>query len=169
MEFGEIGPDQSYGRVEDGSESLGLLPSASPGTSNSTASFLGYEVIQIGDQEWVDTGDWIGWLEVGDNPWIWSTLWNNWIYLSESLSDSTGTWICIVNPDTTGAVDGDGTYMGYTIQDIDGSQWIDAGDWIGWLEVSQAPWVWSVTAASWIYVYENGSSNSSIWFRLLPY
>jgi len=115
----------------------------------------------------VDTGDWIGWLEIGGNPWIWSSLWNNWIYLPETLSDATGAWLCIVNPDPLGSPDtSESAYLGYPIQSIDGNQWVDTGDWLGWMEVSSTPWVWNVRASSWIYVYEDGSSNSSIWLRV---
>lgn len=41
---------------------------------------------------WVDTQDWIGWLNVADDPYVWSSDLNSWLF----IPDNSG-WIFIIN------------------------------------------------------------------------
>jgi hypothetical protein len=34
---------------------------------------------------------------------------------------------------------------------IDDNYWVDTGDWMGWLQVEDAPWIWSQDLAQWLY------------------
>lgn len=44
------------------------------------------------------------------------------------------------------------TWLGYTIDPDTGN--VDSGDWLGWLHVTHAPWVYSFSLASWLYLDE---------------
>lgn len=45
--------------------------------------------------------------------------------------------------------------------------WVDTGDWMGWLYVGYAPWVWSQPLETFIYLPEESVSESGAWVYVL--
>jgi len=80
---------------------LGFRIKAESGTSGSiifsnlsasldkAVSFAGWTSL---DGQWIDTGDWLGWLYVADAPWIRSPQFEQWIYLPEENVSENGAW-----------------------------------------------------------------------------
>ena len=52
------------------------------------------------------------------------------------------------------------TYAGYR---IDENGIIDTGSWMGYLEVSNAPWVYSFNLGKYVYLPEDGSGLFGAW------
>jgi len=52
-----------------------------------------YAAIELFGGLYVDTGDWLGWLEVSSDPWIWCTATNSWIYIPEDVASVGQGWI----------------------------------------------------------------------------
>lgn len=168
VSFGEQSTDVSYGRTTDGASTLGFIDSPTPGSSNGTTTtgetFWGYDIQAMSDGEWVDTGDWIGWLSVSERPWAWSLSWSNWLYMNETQNSSTGGWGWLLSDSSSdNSATGSGTYLGYTIQSLSGGEWIDTGSWFGWAEVSGAPWVYSYAVDEWAYIDEGSLQANGIW------
>lgn len=165
--FGEQTADISYGRSADGSAAFELFSTPTPGATNSVVSvktFWGFEILLHDGQDWSDSGDWIGWMMVSYRPWAWSLSLTAWLYMDEAYMSANGGWAWLVNDDTISAdASGAGTYLGFTVQNVNGGQWIDTGAWVGWLEVSNAPWVYSNSADAWFYCDEAIQTTSGIW------
>lgn len=49
----------------------------------------------IGEDNWVNTGEWMGMLYIGSRPWVYADRIQRWIYLPEQnvLEDHSGAWI----------------------------------------------------------------------------
>jgi hypothetical protein len=59
------------------------------------ASWAGFPV---GDQGYVDTGSWMGFLYVQQPPYVYNVFLNNWMYIPEESVTENGAWTYIVNP-----------------------------------------------------------------------
>ncbi len=46
---------------------------------------------------WVNTGDWLGYVNVDNAPWIYSDDLDNWMYIEEANVSSSGGWVFVVN------------------------------------------------------------------------
>lgn len=52
--------------------------------------------------------------------------------------------------------------------EIEASGWTDTGDWMGWLYVTHAPWVFSDSLNGWIYIEADGfDAESGGWTYVL--
>ena len=51
----------------------------------------------VGDDFWVDTGDWLGWLQVESTPWVWSLDLANWLFLPYDTAQNGMGWGWIPN------------------------------------------------------------------------
>ncbi len=121
--------------------------------------WAGYEVDQDG---WIDTGDFMGQLNVELDPWIWSSELERWIYMSEENVTDTGAWFYAATGGQTDPVSAAETnsWAGYV---IDGSGWVDTGDFMGYLFIEIDSWVWSLEEETWFYVPEETVSNEGGW------
>lgn len=65
-----------------------------------------------------------------------------------------------------GYIEGEGgtTWAGY---DVDENGWANTGDWMGWVNVTYAPWVSVVNIDNYIYVEESGVTDSGAWMYIL--
>jgi hypothetical protein len=52
----------------------------------------------VDEAGWVDTGNWLGFLNVGVDPWNWSASLNNWLYLPGDSVTQSGAWAYILAP-----------------------------------------------------------------------
>lgn len=57
-----------------------------------TTLWAGYEVDEAG---WVDTMEWMGWLNVTHDPWIWSDDLQAYVHLPDAGLSETGAWMYI--------------------------------------------------------------------------
>jgi hypothetical protein len=56
------------------------------------------------------------------------------------------------------------TWAGYPVElDNDGKEWVNTGDWLGYLYIEFAPWVYVSDAASWIYMDEPSLPLAGAW------
>jgi hypothetical protein len=75
-------------------------------------------------------------------------------------NDCTGLDAYIDNIKITQGVDPSSTWAGY---DIDQNGWADTGSWLGWVYVQMAPWVYSDSLGSWIYMQEPNPTDPGVW------
>jgi len=62
------------------------------------------------------------------------------------------------------SVDTGETWGGYpVVEDSDGNKWIDTGDWLGWLWINDAPWLYVDAVSTWIYMEEPSPSATGTW------
>jgi len=47
---------------------------------------------------------------------------------------------------------GGDTWLGYT---VDSEGWVNTESWIGWVNVLDAPWIWSSSLSSWLYIADD--------------
>ncbi|MDP0501502.1 MAG: hypothetical protein Q7P63_15520 [Verrucomicrobiota bacterium JB022] len=55
---------------------------------------------------------------------------------------------------------GDETWGGF---DIDDDNNVDTGEWMKWLYVEQAPWIWSYKFKKWLYIEEGNIADNGTW------
>lgn len=67
-------------------ESIVITASAPP---PGPVSWAGYDILE---DDWVDTGEMLGFLYIGNAPWVFSESMQRWIYLPESHVFSQGAW-----------------------------------------------------------------------------
>lgn len=101
FEIETVLPDESYNYLQ-----VGFLLTG-PQASTGSITFQGIEAT-INEEldvtwasypvedDWADTGDWLGYLYIGAGPWVWSHTMQSWIYLPESSVKENGTWIYVV-------------------------------------------------------------------------
>jgi hypothetical protein len=51
-----------------------------------------WEGFPLNESGWVNTGDWMGWLNVTDEPWIWSLSLETFLFLPEGSLTDNGAW-----------------------------------------------------------------------------
>jgi len=54
----------------------------------------------------------------------------------------------------TSAFNPDWLWGKYEYIEAGGGVYTDTDSWLGWLEISQSPWVWHVDSAHWFYITE---------------
>jgi hypothetical protein len=52
----------------------------------------------VGELGWVDTGNWMGWLNTAEDPWIWSISLECWIYFPHGSLSDYGSWFYSLIP-----------------------------------------------------------------------
>jgi hypothetical protein len=52
--------------------------------------------------------------------------------------------------------------MGYSVTD----GYADTGDWMGWVYVNEAPWIFNDSIQGWMYVDAAGSNEMGSWVYL---
>jgi hypothetical protein len=66
--------------------------SVNPTTAAGDPTWAGYP---IGEDGFVDTAPWLGWVYVDGAPWVWSLSLDGWMYIDESTVDDNGGWAYI--------------------------------------------------------------------------
>jgi hypothetical protein len=132
-------------------DSLRINATVLPGST-----WAGYE---IGPQGWVDTGEWIGWVNVTNGVWVWALSLGKYIYLPEGNVTASGAWMYFLAGSTT-PPGGDNTWAGYEIV-ADG--WVDTDDFIGWVNITRDPWIWSEPMGMYLYLQESSVGPSGSW------
>ena len=60
-------------------------------------SWAGYTIVKQGEQDWVDTTGWVGWLDVTASPWIYSLSLDGWVFVEESAAAAdAGAWMYVL-------------------------------------------------------------------------
>lgn len=115
-----------------------------------TVGSFGYPVV---DSRFVNTGGFLGWLYLTGSPWCYSYSLRSWIWiasdLSTSLAELSGVWNYVhgTEPGQSDPVAGD-TVWGYPVAD----QHVGTGDFLGWLQVANAPWAYAWNLNTWIWL-----------------
>jgi hypothetical protein len=50
---------------------------------------------------------------------------------------------------------------------MDENGWVDTGSFIGWINATSAPWLWSASLESWLYLLETSLSEAGAWTYIL--
>jgi hypothetical protein len=84
------GQSISYGdtTLEAGVDGSGYFDTTLP-----AELWRGLPVVITDGYRWVDTGDWLGWLEITNAPFVYCDNTGNWLYLPEDDELSVGDWI----------------------------------------------------------------------------
>lgn len=115
------------------------------------------------DTQWVNTGDFLGYLWVGNKPWIWSTSLNRYIWLRESDVQASGAWTYLTGGavTTTGDTVAAAKWAGWPLQGD--TQWVNTGDYLGHLWVGNKPWIWSASLDKYIWLRESDVQAGGAW------
>ena len=121
----------------------------------------------IGAEGWVDTsaggGKFAGWVKVDAAPWIYSLALNKYLYMSESYVSAFGAW-AYVGPGAgmSGSPAGEWSFW-----NPDPLGWIDSSGFLGWINVTASPWVYSLAMEnSYIYLAEENITASGSWIYI---
>jgi hypothetical protein len=66
----------------------------------------------------------------------------------------------------TEAFDPDWLWGRYEYVDVGPTRYVDSGGWLGWLDVTFAPWTWHLGASSWLYITEPVAAANSGWLYI---
>lgn len=127
-----------------------------------------YEVVTPTSPKWggyvkqnedlVDTGNYLSWLQLRRSPWLWSYALETWIYCPEDRTGVMGTWVHILDFNREDSLEGNGeTWFGFPVQE---NQLVDTGAFLQWAYVGRKPWVWSYSLKTWIYIDETSQKSS---------
>ena len=107
---------------------------------------------------YVDTGNFLGWLEVSQDPWVWCLALNKYLYIPENFVTPSGAWVYV--PIADAPPGGENTWAGYPLAE---GGYVDTGTFFGWLNILGDPWAWSLTFSKYIYLPENYVAASGGW------
>lgn len=123
-------------------------------------SFWGGEPIDA--DGFVEAPVWGGRVYVADTPWVWMERINNWLYAVESSVSSDGGWFLTINWAVGQISAGAEPFWDDFVVDAGG--WVETGDWLGRLNVADAPWIWSESLESWLFARSFGPGAAWIYF-----
>ena len=114
-----------------------------------------------GEPDQIDTGGWMGTLSIGRKPWLWSFGMTKWIFGPDPGPDSGGAWLWFHDdpsePDPSDSMD---LQWGESAAE---SGWIDTGEFMGKIYMTELPWVWSDSLSCWIYTPVEGITETGVW------
>ncbi|MDP0499689.1 MAG: endo-1,4-beta-xylanase [Verrucomicrobiota bacterium JB022] len=115
-------------------------------------TWYGYDI----SMDFADTGDWLGLVNVAHAPWV--KAGGNWIWIEDGQDAAQGVWGYLQRPaEIPEHPDATGTWLDYPQV----GDWAYTGDWMGWVYVSQAPWIWTPTG--WTYIQPGYASANGCW------
>lgn len=120
-------------------------------------TWAGFTTDEAGD---CDTGDFLGWINVSDAPRIYSYALKTYIYMDESFVGPGGGWGYVFNLSADAPRGGDLTWAGYTVletYDVETRLFLD------WINIIQAPYVYSYNLGYWLYMPESYVTTSGGW------
>lgn len=59
------------------------------------ARWLDWFLVPADGLIYVDTGDWLGWLEISGNPWFWNLSVSEWMYIQHESAESQTGWVYV--------------------------------------------------------------------------
>lgn len=84
------------------------------------------------------------------------------VYYIEGYPD----WPASYDNAPTEAFDPDWLWGRYEYVDVGPTRYVDTGSWLGWMDVTLAPWVWHLGTNSWLYMTEPMAAANSGWFYI---
>ncbi|HSH09112.1 MAG TPA: leucine-rich repeat domain-containing protein [Oceanipulchritudo sp.] len=60
-----------------------------------------YEIAEVANCTYCNTGDWMGWVEVSYSPWVWSTCMGTWFYIVEPVAAANHGWVYVPDLQTS--------------------------------------------------------------------
>lgn len=83
--------------------------------------------------------------------------------LASGLSDARFIDI-VAAPDDSGG----STWAGFPVElDSNQNEWVNTGDWLGYLSLKFAPWIYVLDLGAWVYMVEPNQSPTGAWAYLL--
>jgi hypothetical protein len=96
----------------------------------------------------VETGYFLHRLHVGMAPWVWPEELGAWVYLEQQAVGPSGAWAAFYDFNETLPQAGGETWAGYPVEH---GGTVRTGAFMGSLNVSAAPWVWSHDLETWLH------------------
>jgi Tol biopolymer transport system component len=113
---------------------------------------------------YVNTGDWFGYLWVdGDSGLVWSYDINEWLFLPAGNITPQGAWAFISRPPPPAPATGaNGSWLEFP---LDGGNYADTGDWMGyiWQSTAQPGIIWNYAMSTFLYLPESSVGPSGGW------
>lgn len=127
----------------------------------------------------VNTGDFLGWINVQGAPWVWSYSLSSFVFVDEPAGSESGAWVYFnrpapllleLQPKALKLPGGDGGiiikpiqlyWSGYPWANVSGD--VNTSGYIGWINVKDAPWVWSYAFNGFCYLPEPSSGAAGVW------
>lgn len=126
-----------------------------------TAMWGPFEILDAAGN--VNTDNWMGWINVAGDPYVWSYAFESWCYINKDAIGNSGGWVFVSSPGggMPDAADGSAMWGPFELFNTAGD--VDTGDWMGWINVSADPYVWSYELESWCYINQSAIVNSGAW------
>ena len=126
-----------------------------------TPKWARWDIIQ---DVFVDTTPWMGFLEISQAPFCYSYDIGGYVYLPEGQVTDSGSYVYVMGSNLGGAPEP--SWAGFPlVEDV----FADTGTWLGFLEVSQAPWCFSYNLGKYIYLPEGWVTQSGAYIYNLDY
>lgn len=178
----ETEPDFEDPQDADGDNVYVVEIQATDTADNSSTQTVSVTVLDVVLEPWAfwtpDEDDWIssdadeskfmGWINIRSAPWIYVLSLGKYVYLPEDNVNDTGAWSYA----QLSVPSSPGDYWGYW--NNDGGGWIstnaDDSNFLDWLNVLKAPWIYSQSLEKYIYLPESNVTQSGSWLyaRVTP-
>jgi hypothetical protein len=67
----------------------------------------------------------------------------------------------------TASFDPDGSnWGGYVPIDVSGRSWVNSGSWLGLLDITYRPWIWSLRTNNWLYIRDSVANDGEGWIYI---
>lgn len=119
----------------------------------------------LNDRGDVNTESLAGWINVASAPWAWSYEIGTYQFLREDLVSDGGGWTYVQNNGPGPQPPTKEGWAGYPFESEQGD--INLGDgFLGYVNVTFAPWVWSYAYSKFVYLPEDNVQNNGAWVFL---
>jgi hypothetical protein len=137
-------------------DQAGVMPSSTP-----TAMTWGG--IEADENGWLTTGKWIGWINIQNKPWVFSYAFNGFVYAPDPGADVAGSWIYTVNNNAPGSLTFSTTGTTWGGLEANGDGWLNTGNWMGWINIQNKPWIFSYSLNGFVYAPDPGADVAGAW------
>jgi hypothetical protein len=120
-------------------------------------TWAGFPVDESGN---CDTGDFLGYINVSEAPKVYSYACKTYLYMDESYVGPGGAWAYVYNTSNDAPTGGELTWAGYTVLE---TYDVETRNFLDWINILQAPYVFSYNIGFWFYMPESYVSASGSW------
>lgn len=106
---------------------------------------------------WINTVNFMGWINIAHEPWIWQTPSNSWFHFNEQAVSEQGAWVYSAAM-VPGSASSGNVWAGYS---VNSNGWVESP--IGAIYVNNGNWVYVNALRSWCFLPESLISASGSW------
>lgn len=109
--------------------------------------WAGYPVETAEGSQWVNTGDFLGWINIDHAPFVWITNLNREAYVYENYIQNNSGYVFFPTRN--------GQSMSWNNPSVvDGTEWVNSEDFLGWVDITAKPWHFHPGGLGWFYMPE---------------